>query len=142
MILLLNRERRQQRRDTHASGVHRPGQPGHEDSLLTDPSCDPLTERELDVLELLDTRPSNKEVATCLVISLPAVKRARALGLSQVGSGVEQRLGTDQIRVPMYLLRPRSAELTEASTAPRPARTSRCEYRATLRLVERSSRAT
>ena len=141
MILLLKRERHRQHGDTRTSGVRSPRQRGLEAVPMTVRSCDPLTEREIDVLELLDAQLSNKEVATCLVISLPAVQRVRTLGFVPVRSGVEPQLGTGPTRAPVYLLRPREAVLTEASTVPQPAVISRCDYRTTLCLVERSSRS-
>jgi DNA-binding NarL/FixJ family response regulator len=81
MILLLKTERRRQPGATHASqarGSLARGIDAARAVLMTVPSLHPLTERELDVLELLDARLSNQEIATCLVTSVPEVKRHAA----------------------------------------------------------------
>src|SRR3954469_22702136 len=73
MVVLLKQERRQQSADTHASGLE-----AARSALMSVPSTDPVTEHELDVLELLGARLSNNEIAGCLMISEPTVKRHAA----------------------------------------------------------------
>lgn len=81
MILLMKRERRQQTGDAHARGVggRLAASPKTVPAtLVTAPSDDALTERDLDVLELLEARLSHQEIAACLVISVSAVERHAA----------------------------------------------------------------
>jgi|SRR3954451_16827758 len=88
MILLLKCERRQQSGDTTCLAAARA-------MPMTAPSHDPLTEWELDVLELLEARLSNTEIAACLVISVPTVRRhaANAYRKLQVHIGGRQSIG-------------------------------------------------
>lgn len=49
-------------------------QPGHRPSTVPGPLVEPLTNRELDILELLAERLSNQEISDKLFISLETVK--------------------------------------------------------------------
>jgi DNA-binding NarL/FixJ family response regulator len=81
MILSMKRGGRQQSGDAHAHGVRgrlAPGLDAARAALTTMPSPDALTERDLDVLELLGARLSQREIAACLEISTAAVERHAA----------------------------------------------------------------
>jgi ATP/maltotriose-dependent transcriptional regulator MalT len=104
MILLLKTERRRQSGATHASEVHGRLARGLEAAPTTVPSRALLTERELDVLELLEARLSNWEIASCLAISQPAVEWhaanvCRKLRLSNRSPAVREALTPHELAV-------------------------------------------
>ena len=101
MILLLKTERRRQSGDMRASGVHGRLAGGLEAAravLMTVSSCDPLTERELEIVRLVASGYKNKEVGATLAISERTVKTHL--------TNIFQKLGVrDRVGLVMYALR-------------------------------------
>jgi LuxR family maltose regulon positive regulatory protein len=73
--LLLAFEKSEEGRVTGGGGVKTEIPPFHPSSLIPHPLVEPLTPRELEVLQLMAAGQSNQEIARALVVSVGTVKK-------------------------------------------------------------------